>query len=204
MTAGRASFAGAHGSPARSDVDVAHVGFTPVGEVGLLAVVLRHSGATWAQWIDFNASTAVFGRAFIDACVHFGGTPRRWVFEEPDCRVLHSDGRTEHFAAVLQAVAEHMASSLELWHGRYRGPAVNACERIVWARPWPSRVGLAAGNAALRVWLSETLWHVTHSRQPSREVIEVVAEDSRLLLGPLPASWAALDPRFAAEGEDGL
>jgi len=177
------------------------VGFTPAGDVGLLAVVLRHSRATWAQWVDVDASTAVFGRALIDAARHFGGAPWWWVFEEPDCRVLHWDGRRQHFAALLQVVAKHMASSLALWHERFGGPAVAACERLFWMRPCPRRCELAAGNVALRVWLNETLQHSPHPQQPSRSVADVFAEERRTLV-PLPASWAALDVWFEAESAD--
>lgn len=186
----------------RTNAGVAHVGFTPVGDVGLLAVVLRHSRATWAQWVDFNASTAVFGHALIDAARLFGGVPRRWVFEEADCRVLHWDGCKQHFAALLQAVAAHMASSLALWHERYRGPAVAACERIFWARRCPRRGELAAGNAALCVWLNETFQHSPHPHQPNRSLAEVFAEQECRHLLPLPASWSALEPWFEPEGDD--
>ena len=177
---------------------VAHVGFTSVGELGLLAVVLRYSRASWAQWVDFNASTATFGYALIHAATFFGGVPRRWMFEEPDCRVLAWDGHREYFASLLEAIADHMGSSLALWHERYRGPATRACERLIWATACPRRADLGAGNGVLRVALDDTELRQPHPRQPGRSIAETFAEE-RVHLLPLPASWTALDSWFEAE-----
>lgn len=172
---------------------VAHVGFAPVGEVGLLAVVLRYSRAVWAQWLDYDASSADFGEALILATRHFGGVPRRWVFEEADCRVLSWDGRRARFAFPLEVVAQQTASSLSLWHNRYCGPATRACERLIWETPCPRwRERLRAGNAVLRQLLRETLPHWSHPQQPSHSVADVFAEERAELL-PLPESWAVLD-----------
>ena len=172
---------------------VAHVGLAPVGEVGLLAVVLRYSQAVWAQWVDHNASSADFGEALVLAARHFGGAPRRWVFEEADCRVLHWDGRRACFAELIEVVAQQTASSLSLWHDRYCGPATCACERLIWEMPCPRwRERLRAGNAALRQLLHETLPNWPHPQQPSRSVAEVFAEE-RVELLPLPKAWATLD-----------
>jgi hypothetical protein len=87
---------------------MAHMGLSRVGAVSLLVVVLRYSQALWAQWVDFDAPSATFARALCAAATFFGGAPRRFVFEEPDCRILRWDGRAEHFADVLQAVARHL------------------------------------------------------------------------------------------------
>ena len=106
------------------------MGLARVGAVSLLVVVLRCSQALWAQWVDFDAPSATFGRALYAAATFFGGGPRRVVFEEPDCRILHWDGRAEHFADVLQAA-----------------------ERLIWATACPTRTTLALANAALGVVL---------------------------------------------------
>jgi hypothetical protein len=178
----------------------AHLAFASVAELGLVAVVMRYSRALWAEWVDFNASTAVFGCVLIHATSYFGGAPRRWVFEEPDCRVLHWDGHREHFADLLQAVAGHMGSSLGIWHDRYRGPATAACENLACVAQRPKRLDLPAANAALCELLNDTAPHLPHPRQPCRTIAELFAEERGNLL-PLPGSWGALD--FWFEGGEG-
>ena len=207
--ADRGSFAAMRAAPIPGDgargkheMAKAHLAIATVGEVGLVAVVMRYSRALWAEWIDFNASTAVFGRVLIHAASCFGGAPRRWIFEEPDCRVLHWDGRREHIADLLQAVARHMGSSLGIWHDRYRGPATAACEHLVCAEACPTRLELPAGNAALRLLLDDTVPHMPHPRQPARTIAEMFAEERGHLL-PLPDSWGAPDIWFEDENDDG-
>lgn len=187
----------------RVAIAVAHVGFTAAGEIGLLTVVLRYSRASWARWVDFNASTATFGRALIDAATFFGGAPRRWVFEEPDCRVLHWDGHCEHFADLLEAVAHHMGSSLAIWHGRYCGLAIRACEHLVRTTARPRKAELNSDNAQLHLALGETVPRLPHPQQPGLSVAEHFAEE-RVHFLPLPVSWAALDVWFEAEKNDGV
>jgi transposase len=190
-----------HPKSKRVAMAVAHVGFTTAGRVGLLAVVLRYSSARWAWWVDFNADTATFGRALIHAATFFGGAPRRFVFEEADCRVLRWDGHCEHFAEILQAVAHHMGSSLALWHERYCGPATRVCEHLVWTTARPRQAELDAGNARLRAALRDTMPYLPHPQQPGRSIAEHFAEE-RVHLLPLPASWAALDVWFEAATDD--
>ena len=184
-----------------TDKAVAHVSFASVGGLGLLTVVLRYSRATWARWMHFNAPTSTFGRALIEAAWFFGGAPRRWVVEEPDCRVLHWDGRSEHFADFLQAVAQHMGSSLSLWHGRYRGPATAAGERLIGLMPRLWLAGLPDGETVLAHALDE-ISKRPHSRGPHLSIAQMLAEERSYLLS-LPASWSALDVWLDA-GEPGL
>lgn len=197
---GRAERSGRAAPPRQDAMAVAHVGFTRVGATGLLIVVLRYSRALWGQWVDFNATTAVFGHALIDAATSFGGAPRHFVFEEPDCRVLHWDGHREHFAGLLQTIAQHMSCELALWHERWCGPATRAGERLIWETTCPAGADLGAGNAALRVALEESM-HLPHPCEPERSIAEALVVERAHLL-PLPVSWAALDVWFEAEKDD--
>ena len=176
---------------------VAHVGFATIGEVGLVAVVLRYSHALWAQWVDFNASTAVFSWALIHTAYHFGGSPRRWIFEEPDCRVLQWDGHRQYFADLLEATARHLSSQLGIWSGRYRGPASSALTYLSGAAHCPRRSELFQGNVALRELLRGTMC-LPHPHQPGRSIAAVFQEE-RDHLSPLPTSWHELAVWFGGE-----
>ena len=154
------------------------MGLARVGAVSLLVVVLRCSQALWAQWVDFDAPSATFGRALYAAATFFGGGPRRVVFEEPDCRILHWDGRAEHFADVLQAA-----------------------ERLIWATACPTRTTLALANAALGVVLEQEM-RLPPPPQPTRQVDDILAAE-RAQLRPLPLSWSALTPWLEDEDGDG-
>lgn len=178
---------------------IAHVGLARVGAVSLLTVVLRYSRAPWAQWVSFDAPTGTFGRALLAAAGFFGGVPRRFVFEEPDCRVLHWDGHGEHFALLLQAVARHLGSELALWHERWCGPATRAGERLIWATVCPKAGELGEANAALRVALERAM-RLPHPHEPDRSIAEVFGEE-RGQLSPFPAPSAGLERRLEAEGE---
>ena len=177
------------------------MGLARVGAVSLLVVVLRCSQALWAQWVDFDAPSATFGRALYAAATFFGGGPRRVVFEEPDCRILHWDGRAEHFADVLQAVARQLGCELELWHERWCGPATRAAERLIWATACPTRTTLALANAALGVVLEREM-RLPHPHEPTRSVADLLAAE-RAQLRPLPLSWSALTPWLEDEDGDG-
>jgi len=179
----------------------AHVGLSRVGTVSLLVVVLRYSQALWAQWVDFDAPSATFARALCSAATFFGGAPRRFVFEEPDCRILSWDGRAEHFADVLQAVARHLGCELELWHERWCGPATRAAERLIWATSCPAVATLAASNAALRLVLTQAR-RLPHPHEPARSVAEVLAAE-RAQLSPVPMSCSSLTAWLEDEDHDG-
>lgn len=170
----------------------AHVACAPFGEHELVVVVLRYSRALWAQWVPRDAPTVAFCRCILRAAQRFGGSPRWWLFEEPDCRVLHWDGMREHFADPLEELAWHLSSGLGVWSGRDRGPAVAALEYLRGATASPSRRGRTTANAALRTLLAETAPRRSHPRQPGRSVAEVHAEERRHL-HPLPAERDVLD-----------
>lgn len=185
-------------SPREATKAVAHVGFATIGEVGLVAVVLRYSHALWAQWVDFNASTTALSWALIHAAYHFGGSPRRWIFEEPDCRVLQWDGHRQYFADPLEATAHHLSSQLCVWRGRYRGPASRALMYLCGAARCPRRSELSFGNVALRVLLDEAA-SSPHPRQPERSIAEVfLLEECEHLLS-LPTSWHEVAVWFGGE-----
>ena len=184
-------------APREATKTVAHVGFATIGEVGLVAVVLRYSHALWAQWVDFNASTAAFSWALIHAAYHFGGSPHRWVFEEPDCRVLQWDGHRQYFADELEATARHLSSQLDIGTGRCRGPASSALMYLSGATDCPRRTGLSRGNGALRELIRGT-GCLPHPHQPGRSIAQVFDEE-REHLSPLPTSWHELAVWFGGE-----
>lgn len=179
----------------------AHVAWDPFGEHELVVVVLGYSRALWAQWVERDAPTAVLARCLLHAAHCFGGSPRWWTFEEPDCRVLQWDGTSERFAAPFEALAWHLGSGLGVWRGGSRGPAVAAFDDLRWAPVWPGRQGLSRSNRALGAWLVERASRKPHPGQPSRSVAEVFAEE-RGHLHPLPATWDTLDARLAGAKDD--
>ena len=145
---------------------------------------MRYSRALWAQWVELDASSAAFSSALIHAARHFGGSPRLWVFEDPDCRVLQWDGHREYFADELEVSARHLRSRLGVWHGRYRGPADKMLLYLYGAARCPRRDGLPQGNASLRVVLEATM-RLPHPRLPGRSIGDALREE-RSYLSPLP------------------
>ena len=185
------------------DAGVAQVAWEAQGQSVLVVVVLRYSRALWAELME-EPTAASLCRALLDGARYFGGSPRRWWLEYPDCWVVKQerDGTRWRFTSPLPALARHLSTELGVWMPRGRGLAEAALDYLAWEFVMKRARGRRADdNRALRAFLDETAQRRPHPVQPGRAIDDVLAEE-RGYLRPLPVTLDGLDAVLSGGDED--
>ena len=182
---------------------VAHVAWEALGQSVLVVAVLRYSRAVWAELVD-EPSSVLLCRALVHGVRYFGGSPRRWQFEYPDCWVVQQE-RDElrwHFVSPLPELARHFSAELGVWTPCGRGLAEAALDYLAWAFVMKRVPGRQSDdNRALRAFLDQTAQPRPHPLQPGRSIAEVLAEE-RGHLRPLPAGLDVLEALLWGGAQD--
>ena len=117
-----------------AQMDWAHVGQIPVEGGGhrslwLFLMVLSWSRATWGEFC-FDTTVHSLLRSLVRGASYFGGTPRRWLFDNPKIVVLERHGHASRFHPLLLELASAMRVELRLCHP-YRGNEKGRVERKI-------------------------------------------------------------------------
>lgn len=180
----------------QAQVDWAHVGTiaVPGGQRPLWAFVmlLAHSRAMWAELV-LDLGVESLRRSLVRASAYFGGSPRRWLFDNPKCVVVERSGDAIRFHPTLVDLAAHLHVQPALCAPRRptdKGKVERSIrylkERFFAARAFHS---IAHGNAQLLEFLATIAHERPHPRWPDRRVAEVFEEERPRLLSlpnPLP------------------
>jgi len=173
-----------------SDAGVVHVAWEPRGRYVLVVAVLRHSRALWAELVQ-EPTPLWIGKALLDGARYFGGCPRQWWLEYPDCWLARDCGGRWQFSSPLPELARHLSTELGVWRPRGPGLAEAALHYLAWH--FVMKGGeRSEENRALRAFLDRTAQRRPHPRQPDRSVAEVLAEE-REQLRPLPETLEMLE-----------
>lgn len=181
----------------------AQVAWEALGRDVLVVAVLRYSRALWAELVEMPTAGSLC-RALLHGVRYFGGSPRRWWFEYPDCWVVgqERDSLRWRFASPLPELARHLATELGVWKPRGRGLAEAALDYLAWEFVMKRVRGRRSDdNRALRAFLDQTAQRRPHPRQPGRSIAEVLAEE-RGHLRPLPATLDVLEAVLPGGAED--
>ena len=184
----------------QAQVDWAYVGKIPVagGEraLWLFVMVLGHSRALWGEFvIDLSVHSLV--RSLVRASVHFGGTTRQWLFDNPKTVVLERVGTAVRFHPTLLALCAAMRVEPKLCAVRrpeQKGKVERAI-RYLRDRFLAGRriLGVDEGNRALTRFLAEVAQARPHPVQHQKTVAQVTADEApRLLALPDPLPHVAL------------
>jgi len=160
----------------------------------LVVAVLRYSRALWAELVE-EPTASWIGKALVDGARYFGGSPRRWWLEYPDCWVVRQDRDSPRwrFTSPLPELARHLSTELLVWMPRGRGLAEAALHSVAWEFVLKRGRGRRSeDNRALRAFLDETAQRRPHPLQPDRSIAEVLTEERRHLR-PLPARLEMLE-----------
>jgi transposase len=163
----------------------------------LVVVVLRYSRALWAELTEGLTADSL-GRVLIHAVRYFGGSPRRWWFEYPDCWAVREDRETLQwrFVSPLPELARHLSAELGVWMPNSRGLAESALHYLAAERVLRRGRGQWFGdNRALRTFLDATAQRRPHPSRPGRSIAEVFAEERRHLR-PLPEGLDVLETQL--------
>jgi len=185
------------------DAGVAQVAWEAWRPHVLVVAVLRYSRALWAELVEEPTAASLCG-ALVDGVRYFGGSPRRWWFEVPDCWVVQQerDSLRWRFTSPLPELARHLSTELGVWMPRGRGLAEEALDYLAWEFVMKRERGRRSDdNRALRAFLDQTAQCRPHPLQRGRTIAEVLAEE-RGHLGPLPATLDVLETVLQGGAED--
>jgi len=185
------------------DWGVAQVAWEVWGPKVLVVVVLRYSRALWAELIEALTAAALC-RALNHGVRYFGGSPRRWWFEYPDCWVVQQERESLRwrFASPLPELARHLSTELGVWMPRGHGLAETALHYLAWELMMKRVRGRRShDNRTLRAFLDETAQRRLHPLQSGRLIAEVLAEEREQLL-PIPADLDLLEGRLGDAKHD--
>jgi transposase len=178
----------------QAQVDWAHVGTisVPGGKRALwvFVFVLAYSRAIWAELV-LDLGVESLRRSLCRASIHFGGSPRQWLFDNAKCVVIERAGDAIRFHPTLVDLAARLHVQPTLCAPRRptdKGKVERAIrylkDRFFAARSFHS---VAHGNAQLLEFLETIVLDRPHPRWPDRRVADVLAEErSRLLALPDP------------------
>ncbi len=176
------------------DKGVAQVAWEARGRHVLVVAVLRYSRALWAELVEEPTAVSLC-LALVHGARYFGGSPKRWWFEYPDCWVVQQDRDSPRwrFTSPLPELARQLSTELGVWMPRDRGLAEAALDYLAWTFFVKRLHGRRSDhNRALRAFLEETARRRPHPVQPGRAVDEVLAEELGQLR-PLPATLDLLE-----------
>lgn len=173
----------------QAQVDWAHVGSmaVPGGRRALWAfvLVLAHSRAMWAELV-LDLDIHSLRRSLVRAALHFGGSPRQWLFDNAKTVVLERSGSAVRFHPLLLDLAARMHVQPALCAVRRpqdKGKVERAI-RYLKDRFFPARVfhSLEHGNAQLRTFFDTVAHQRPHPRWPDRLVADVLEDERKMLL----------------------
>ena len=188
---GRPTAEGSGAVGAISDAGVAHVVWQTRGRYVLVAAVLRYSRALWAELVE-EPTASWIGKALLDGARYFGGSPRQWWLEYPDCWVARQERNSQRlrFTPPLPELGRHLSTELGVWP---RGPGLAEAALDYLAGDFAIKRGeRSENNRSLRTFLDRRAQRRPHPLQAERSIAEVLAEE-RGHLRPLPATLEMLE-----------
>ena len=183
-----------------AQIDWAYVGQLPVDGDGhrslwLFLMVLSWSRAAWGEFC-FDTTVHSLLRSLVRGASYFGGTPRRWLFDNPKIVVLERHGHAARFHPLLVDLASAMRVELRLCNP-YRGNEKGRVERKI--RFLRHRFlegrdihGMEQGNTELLSFLDRVGHEQRHPHLKARTIAECLAQEKQRLL-PLPIPLPATD-----------
>jgi transposase len=183
-----------------AQIDWAYVGQLPVEGGGhrslwLFLMVLSWSRAAWGEFC-FDTTVHSLLRSLVRGASYFGGTPRRWLFDNPKIVVLERHGRASRYNPLLLDLASAMRVELRLCNP-YRGNEKGRVERkirFLRQRFLDGRdlYGIEQGNGELLAFLDQIGHQQRHPNFKARTIAECLAQERQRLL-PLPNPLPATD-----------
>lgn len=183
----------------QAQVDWAHVGTiaVPGGHrpLWVFVMLLAHSRAMWAELV-LDLGVESLRRSLVRASAYFGGSPRKWLFDNPKCVVIERAGDAIRFHPALLDLAARLHVQPALCAPRRptdKGKVERSIrylkDRFFAARSFHS---VAHGNAQLLEFFAPVAHERPHPRWPERRVADVF-EDERPRLLKLPDSLPETD-----------
>lgn len=178
----------------QAQVDWAHVGSLVIlgspRPLWAFVIVLAYSRAMWGELV-LDMGIESLRRSLLRASAFFGGSPRKWLFDNAKTVVIERSGDAIRFHPALLDLAAQMHVQPALCAPRRpqeKGKVERAIrylkERFFAARSFHSA---AHGNAQLLEFIDSIAHQRPHPRWPERSVIDVFNEEkSRLLALPSP------------------
>ena len=183
-----------------AQIDWAHVGQVAVEGGGhrslwLFLMVLSWSRATWGEFC-FDTTVHSLLRSLVRGASYFGGTPRRWLFDNPKIVVLERHCRVSRYHPLLLDLARVMRVELRLCHP-YRGNEKGRVERkirFLRQRFLEGRdiYAIEQGNRELLAFLDQIGHQQRHPDFKARTIAECLTEERARLL-PLPSPLPETD-----------
>jgi transposase len=183
-----------------AQIDWAHVGHVPVPGGGsrslwLFIMVLSWSRAMWGEFC-FDTTVHSLLRSLVRGCSSLGGSPRRWLFDNPKIVVLERDGAAVRFHPLLLHLAGVFKVQLRLC-GPYRGNEKGRVERKIRFLRDRFLAGrdihsIEQGNCELADFIAKIAHQQAHPAWPTRTIADCLDEEQSRLL-PLPAPLPATD-----------
>ena len=183
-----------------AQIDWAHVGHVPVPGGGsrslwLFVMVLSWSRAMWGEFC-FDTTVHSLLRSLVRGFNNLGGSPRRWLFDNPKIVVLERDSASVRFHPLLLDLAGAFRVQLRLC-GPYRGNEKGRVERKI--RFLRDRFlggrdihSIEQGNRELGDFIAKIAHRQQHPAWPARIISDCLTEEQSRLL-PLPAPLPATD-----------
>jgi transposase len=183
-----------------AQIDWAHIGQVPVDGGGhrslwLFLMVLSWSRAAWGEFC-FDTTVHSLLRSLVRGASYFGGTPRRWLFDNPKIVVLERHGRASRYHPLLVDLASAMRVELRLCHP-YRGNEKGRVERkirFLRQRFLEGRdiYAVEQGNRELLAFLDQIGHQQRHPDFKARTIADCFSEERKRLL-PLPSPLPVTD-----------
>lgn len=176
-----------------AQIDWAYVTQLPVEGGGhrslwLFLMVLSWSRAAWGEFC-FDTTVHSLLRSLVRGASYFGGTPRRWLFDNAKVVVLERHGQASRYHPLLVDLARAMRIELRLCNP-YRGNEKGRVERkirFLRQRFLEGRdlYGIDQGNRELLGFLEQIAHQQRHPDLKARSIADCLAEERGRLL-PLP------------------
>jgi transposase len=177
-----------------AQVDWAHVGSMIIlgssRPLWAFVIVLAYSRAMWGELV-LDMGIESLRRSLLRASTFFGGSPRKWLFDNAKTVVTERAGDAVRFHPALLDLAAQMHVQPALCAPRRpqdKGKVERAI-RYLKDRFFPARTfhSAAHGNAQLLEFIDTVAHQRPHPRWPERRVVDVFAEEkARLLSLPSP------------------
>ncbi len=179
-----------------AQVDWAHVGSMVIlgspRPLWAFVIVLAYSRAMWGELV-LDMGIESLRRSLIRASAFFGGSPRKWLFDNAKTVVLERAGEAVRFHPDLLELAAQMHVQPALCAPRrpQEKGKVERAIRYLKDRFFPARIfhSAAHGNAQLLDFIDKIAHQRPHPRWPERRVADLFAEERPRLLSlpsPLP------------------